>query len=930
MKKLEQLMTILILTGLSRKMPNTALFSFLKQSFTKSKLLRFKIFESLFFKDFLSKTQKISVFLLTITVVFTSCQESTEPYKDTKLSFEERAADLVSRMTIEEKISQMVYEAPAIERLGIPEYNWWNECLHGVGRAGLATVFPQSIGMAAMWDSEKMFEIGTAVSDEARAKHHDFAAKGQRGIYQGLTFWTPNINIFRDPRWGRGMETYGEDPYLTGEMALGYIKGLQGDHDRYLKLVATSKHFVVHSGPEPDRHRFNANPARRDFVETYTPHFKRTIQEGGVYSVMCAYNRLFDEPCCGSKYLESLLRDDWGFEGYIVSDCWAIRDFYREGDHEVVNTVEEAAALAVQAGTDLNCGNSYPALVNAYEQGLVTEEEIDVLVTRLMVARMKLGMFDPPSMVPYTDIPYSVVDSEKHRQMALDAARESMVLLKNDNNTLPLDKNLENIAVIGPNAHYLDALLANYNGFPSDPKTPFTGIKEKLPGANVQYAIGSRHAEKFPFLTVVPEEVLFSDESLEENGFSAQYFSNTQWEGQPAWEGVEKQLDFVWWNDDPKPGIDNREFSALFTTYLVPPVSGEYHIGAEGFTGFTLSIDDEKKIDTGNEHHPSRDYTTLILEAGKPYKITIEYQQLKSNYPTMKFLWDMPGQNLKQEAMQIAAESDAVIMCMGLSPHLEGEEMKVQVPGFLGGDRTDIALPSVQKDLIKSIMSLNKPTVLVLLNGSALAFNREAENVPAILEAWYPGQSGGTAIADILFGDYNPAGRLPVTFYKSVDQIPPFDDYSMEGRTYKYFGDEPLFEFGYGLSYTTFQYSNLTVPKEVNAGENVSVSVEVTNTGESDGDEVVQLYLSFPALEDAPLRTLQGFRRIHLKKGETQTVSFALSPEQMALYHPENDLMVYEGEMMVSTGGKQPDAESIENQIVLQETIQVKGTKVIE
>ncbi len=352
--------------------------------------------------------------ILIAAIIFTSCGSTKEPYRDTTLSFEERATDLVSRMTVEEKISQMVYEAPAIERLGIPEYNWWNECLHGVGRAGLATVFPQSIGMAAMWDSEKMFEIGTAVSDEARAKHHDFASKGQRGIYQGLTFWTPNINIFRDPRWGRGMETYGEDPWLTGEMALGYIKGLQGDDDRYLKLVATSKHFVVHSGPEPDRHRFNAHPHMRDFVETYTPHFRRTIQEGGVYSVMCAYNRLYDEPCCGSKYLESLLRDDWGFEGYIVSDCWAIRDFYREGDHEVVNTVEEAAALAVQAGTDLNCGNSYPALISAYEQGLVTEEEIDVLVTRLMLARMKLGMFDPPSMVAYTGIPYYVVDSEKH------------------------------------------------------------------------------------------------------------------------------------------------------------------------------------------------------------------------------------------------------------------------------------------------------------------------------------------------------------------------------------------------------------------------------------------------------------------------------------------------------------------------------------
>lgn len=858
---------------------------------------------------------------LLVAIIFTSCAREKLPYMDTNLSFEERAADLVSRMTLEEKVSQMLYNAPAIEHLGIEEYNWWNECLHGVGRAGLATVFPQSVGMAAMWDNDMMFRIANAVSDEARAKHHYYAERGQRGIYRGLTFWTPNINIFRDPRWGRGMETYGEDPFLAGEKAVQYIKGLQGDDPRYLKVVATSKHFVVHSGPEPDRHRFNAMPGDRDFVETYIPHFRKTVLDGGVYSIMCAYNRLYDEPCCGSKFVEDLLRVDWGFEGYIVSDCWAIRDFYRPGDHEIVETVEEAAAMAVRAGTDLNCGNSYPALAEAVRLGLVTEEEIDICVTRLMVARMKLGMFDPPGMVPYTQIPHSVVDSETHRQLALEAARKSMVLLKNKNNTLPLSKDLQNVAVIGPNADKLEVLWANYNGFPSNPVTPLQGIRDKLPNANVMFAPGTRLAKEFPYMEIVPADYLFTSENLEEQGLTAELFDNNSLEGTPKHTRTDPLIDFTWWTDAPAEGLSYDNFSVRWTGYLIPPVSGEYSIGGEGFRAFNLYLDDVLMGRWNTEHHPHLEYSNIYLEAGKPYKILLEYRHWDVEHPTIKLVWDVPGQDRKGEALKIANEADAIILCMGLSPYLEGEEMKVEVEGFAGGDRVEIGLPAVQTALMKEIMKLDKPTVLVLLNGSALAINWESENIPAILEAWYPGQAGGTAIADVLFGDYNPSGRLPLTFYKSVDQIPAFDDYSMQGRTYKYFRGEPLYPFGFGLSYTTFSYDKLSLPEEIQAGEDLIVSVDVTNTGQMDGEEVVQLYVSHPGIPEGPVRTLQGFRRIPIKAGETKTVEFTLTPENLAVYHPEHQMMVPEGKLSISAGGGQPDEKALqERSVVVAET----------
>jgi len=869
-----------------------------------------------------------STIVYIMLMILVSCQSGQPDYLNTRLSFERRAADLVSQMTLEEKVGQMMYNAPAIDRLGIPEYNWWNECLHGVGRAGLATVFPQAIGMAAMWDDQMMFDIATAVSDEARAKHHAFAAEGKRGIYQGLTFWTPNINIFRDPRWGRGIETYGEDPFLAGELAVNYIKGLQGDDPKYLKLVATSKHFAVHSGPEPDRHRFNAEPTDRDFIETYLPHFKKTVQEGAVYSIMCAYNRLFGDPCCGSKMLESMLRDEWGFEGYIVSDCWAIRDFFNPGDHEVVETPEEAAAVAVQAGTDLNCGNTYPALIAAYEQGLITEEEIDVLVTRLMVARMKLGMFDPPSEVPYTNIPYSVVDSKEHQELALEAARKSMVLLKNENNLLPLQKDVKNVAVIGPNANRLEVLYANYNGFASNPVTPLEGIRQKLPDANVKFAPGTRLAKEFPYMEILPGEYLFTTSDLTENGLTAELFDNPTLEGSPVHTRTDKQVDFTWWTNAPAEGLSYDNFSGRWKGYFVPPTSGEYSIGVEGYRAFNLYLEGEEIARWDTEHHPHMEYETMDLEAGKPYEIMIEYRQHGTEYPMLKLFWDAPGDNMMAEALEIAAESDVVLLFMGLSPYLEGEEMKVKVEGFAGGDRVEIALPDAQTELMKEIMKLNKPTVLVLLNGSALAINWEKENIPAILEAWYPGQAGGTAIADILFGDYNPSGRLPVTFYKSVDQLPAFDDYNMANRTYRYIKiDEkapreerlqkmPLYDFGFGLSYTTFSYSNAIVPA-ITAGETITISADVTNTGTYDGHEVVQLYVSHPQIKEGPVRSLQGFQRVFLKAGETQTVTFEVKPEHMAVYHPEHKLQVPAGVISFTIGGSQPTRARIQNKNVV-------------
>ncbi len=870
---------------------------------------------------------KLKIFYkLFIIMILTSCANTVPIHKNDSFSFEERAKHIVSLMTLEEKVSQMGYESPAIERLEIPAHNWWNECLHGVARAGIATVFPQAIGMASMWDKQQMFNVASAISDEARAKHHDFASRGKRGIYQGLTFWTPNINIFRDPRWGRGMETYGEDPYLTGELGVQFIKGLQGDDPKYLKLVATAKHFVVHSGPEIDRHKFNAQPSVFDMINTYSPQFEKVVKEANVYSIMCAYNSYNGLPCCGNSELSNLLREKWGFKGYIVSDCWAIKDFYEKGAHEITETQQEASAMAVKAGTDLNCGDSYPSLVEAVKNGHITEKELEVSVERLMIARLKLGLFAPEGAVKYETIPYDIVDSEKHRLLALETARKSMVLLKNENNFLPLSKDIKKIAVIGPNANDLEVLLANYNGYPSNPITPLAGIKNKLPNAEIKYAVGSPLAKGLPIFEIIPSTVLFTTKDLKTNGLNAEYFNNGDLSGKPAHSRIDEKVDFVWRTTPPFSDINYDNFSVRWTGFLSVDSTGEYAIGGEAFSGMKLYINNKLLVQREDVHHPRKEYEYITLEAGKSYEIKLEYKQHNSEHAMMQLLWQAPKENLEKEAIEIAKNADVVILCMGLSPLLEGEEMKVKVDGFAHGDRLDVKLPEVQTNLMKKLKELGKPMVLVLLNGSAVAINWEEENIPAIVEAWYPGQAGGTAIADVLFGDYNPAGRLPLTFYKSIDDIPAFEDYNMTGKTYRYFKGTPLYDFGYGLSYSTFVYDNLIVADTNTTSKDLLVKVTVTNSGKFNGDEVVQLYVNRADDGFNPEKTLVGFERVHLKIGESKIVQFKITPKQLSKVNLKNhELEVSAQEIGISVGGMQYSKEREKQQKVLFKNIRLIG-----
>ncbi|MEO1486330.1 MAG: glycoside hydrolase family 3 C-terminal domain-containing protein [Bacteroidota bacterium] len=872
----------------------------------------------------------IGLFLLAGCSWVISKKTNDEMEIATPFDFEEKAKALVAQMTLEEKVSQMNYESPAIERLGIPEYNWWNECLHGVGRAGRATVFPQAIGLAATFDRDQMSKISNIISDEARAKHHEFASRGKRGIYQGLTYWTPNINIFRDPRWGRGMETYGEDPYLAGELAVRFIKGLQGDDPNYLKLVATAKHFAVHSGPEADRHSFNAVPSPQDFLNTYSPHFEKVVKEAGVYSVMCAYNSYNGEPCCGNIALSNLLRDDWGFEGYIVSDCWAIKDFYDEGAHEISADAKEASAVAVKAGTDLNCGDSYPALVQAVKDGLITEAELDVSLQRLMVARLKLGLFAPEGAVPYENIPYGVVDSEKHRLAALETARKSMVLLKNDNNTLPLDKNkIQKIAVIGSNADDLEVLLGNYNGYPTEPITPLQGIQNKLPNAKVSYAVGCKLAEGLPVFEPMPQSVMFTDGTLQTEGLKGEYFDNLNFEGQPKHTRVDPTVDFTWRTTPPFEDMNPDAYSVRWSGILSVAKSGTYALGGEAFSSMKLYLDNTLLMERHDVHHPKKIYEYVDLKAGEKYELRFECVQNNTEHSIMRLLWEAPKENLEQEALDIAKDADAVVLCMGISPLLEGEEMKVKVDGFSGGDRVHTKLPKTQSDLIQKIQALGKPTVLVLLNGSALSINWENENLPAIIEAWYPGQAGGTAIADVIFGDYNPAGRLPVTFYKDINDIPPFSDYDMKGKTYRYFKGDPLYEFGYGLSYANFAYRNVELPENISAGEDITLTVEVENKSALKGEEVIQVYVQNPNADNQnPHKTLAAFDRVGFAPGEKKSLTFKINKEQLSTVNEKGEKVIIPGTYEISVGGRQPSEESIAKGQVVLKKINVSGTTI--
>lgn len=850
---------------------------------------------------------KVSFYLLVLIAFFSSCNNDFDyPFQNPNLSTQDRVDDLVSRMTLEEKVSQLVYESPAVERLGVPEYNWWNECLHGVGRAGKATVFPQAIGMAAAFDTNLMLRIGDAISDEARAKHHEAIRRGKRGIYQGLTFWTPNINIFRDPRWGRGMETYGEDPYLTGELAVSFIKGLQGNDPNYFKTIATAKHFVVHSGPESSRHYFDAQIGDRDFWETYTPHFKAAVERANVQSVMCAYNRFDGEACCGSSYLlNDLLRNVWGFKGYVVSDCWALVDFYAW--HKVSKSKLDASALALKSGTDLNCGEVFPSLVQAIDSGLIAEFDVDIALKRLLTSRFQLGMFDSDKIVPYVHIPYDIVNCEKHQKLAIEAAQKSMVLLKNENKLLPLSKNLKTIAVIGPNADDEDVLLANYNGHPEKAITPLKGIRKKLgENTDVLYARGCDLAEGLPYLTPVPAEFLFVDKNLTQKGLKASFYDNITFQGSPVSSEIHDDVNFNWWENAPVENVSDDNFGVRWTGYILAPKSGEYYLGGDGMNGYSIYLNEEQIVEFYARDMNLKKYKKVMLQGGVAYKIRIDYYNTERT-ALMKFVWQIPEENKEKQALDIANKADVVIMFMGLSPRLEGEEMDVEVEGFKGGDRIALDLPDIQIKLMKKLKETGKPLVLVLLNGSALAINWESENIPAILEAWYPGQSAGTAIADILFGDYNPSGKLPVTFYKSADDLPNFENYEMDGRTYRYFNKEPLYPFGFGLSYANFEYSNLILPDKVNSTEGIRMSVEVKNNSNIAGEEVVQLYIKdIEASVPIPNLSLKGVQRVFLNAGEAKRVEFNITPDMLALYNDDMCHVVESGVFEISVGGLQP------------------------
>ncbi|MEN3323190.1 glycoside hydrolase family 3 C-terminal domain-containing protein [Mariniflexile soesokkakense] len=847
------------------------------------------------------KTRGLLLILLLVFEI--SYGQNTFPFQNSKLSQEERLNDLISRLTIKEKIEQLMSDAPAIDRLGIPKYNWWNEALHGVARSGYATVFPQSITIAASWNTDLLSQVASVISDETRAKHHEYIRLGQHDMYQGLTLWSPNINIFRDPRWGRGHETYGEDPYLTSQLGLQFVKGLQGNDPLNLKTVATAKHYAVHSGPEALRHEFDVAPNMQDLWETYLPAFRTLVKDGQVYSVMTAYNRVNNKAASASDELYDILRNKWGFKGYVVSDCGAIADIWKT--HKLTNDAASASALALKAGCDLNCGSSYKFLNDAIKEGLISENDLDISLKRLFLARMKLGMLDGDLKTPYSETPFSVNDNSAHSNLSRKAAQESIVLLKNENQLLPLSKDIKTVAVIGPNADNIMSLWGNYSGIPSKPVTILQGIKNKLsPEVKVLYAEGSPLADGIPTMEVIPSIYFRTDNNIQ--GLTGQYFNNIDWEGDPLFERIDDNISFQWDINTPDPRLKMGHYSIKWTGYILPPKTGIYSFSDWGKPFMEFSIETIKGGGK-HSHHASLNPKEIQLEAGKEYKIEIKYKNYYGD-ATAQMMWSKPTNNQKEEALEIAKKSDVVILTLGLNERLEGEEMSIKVDGFERGDRTKLDLPKAQEDLMKAIAETGKPVILVLVNGGALAINWAAENVPAIVSAGYPGQQGGNAIADVLFGDYNPAGRLPITYYKSIDQLPPFEDYNMKGRTYRYFYQEPLFPFGFGLSYTKFSYSNFKMLSKIDINKPINVSVKVSNIGDFDGDEVVELYLKDEeATTPRPNHQLVGFKRVHIKKGEQKEVQFTIQPRQLSIINNKNELVIEPGWFTISVGGEQPN-----------------------
>lgn len=822
-------------------------------------------------------------------------------YLNTTHSFEERAADLVSHMTLGEKVPQLINDAPAIPRLGVREYNWWNEGLHGVAALGEATVFPQAIGMAATWDDSLMLEIADVISTEFRAKHYANQHRfGGSAWFGGLTVWSPNINIFRDPRWGRGQETYGEDPYLTSRLGVAFVKGLQGEDPNYLKTVATPKHYAVHSGPEASRHRDDIHTNQKDLEETYLPAFRATIVEADAQSIMCAYNAVNGVPACANTVLlKDILRKEWDFNGVVVSDCGAVFDVYHENNHAYTQTPEEGMKAVFDAGLDLICGDAKEAnyIHSAIKKGLITEKQIDEILVRLFTARMRLGQFDPRHEV-FPKITAAHNDTDEHRQFARKVAEKSLVLLKNHNNFLPFKDDIKKLAVIGPNADSWDALVGNYNGTPSQPVTVLKGLRERFGEDNILYSPGTSLLDAVQ--EPVPAQAICVDAKCKRRGLKAEYYADKNFSGEPLIKRVDETAQIQWRNEV-------RSGAVRWTGYLEAPETGPYSLRYVADGGYRIWIDNNLVIDGWNvDWRPTIASGYINLAKGKRYALRIEAFQ-RGEQGNEEFVWSVPSDPGAERAVKIAEESDAIVFVGGLSAKVEGEEIPIPVPGFVGGDRIDINLPSVQRKLLQRLYATGKPVVVVLMNGSALAVNEANKSATAIIEAWYPGGQGGEAVAALLAGDFSPAGRLPVTFYKSVEQLPDFGDYSMQDRTYRYFSGEVLYPFGFGLSYSEFAYSNVKVtPSKWAASGKVTVSVDVKNTGAMDADEVVQLYLSRNDIENSPLRSLVGFKRVHIPGNATRKVSIALDKRQLSTVDENGERAIVPGKVELWIGGGQP------------------------
>jgi beta-glucosidase len=854
-------------------------------------------------------------------------QSGVEPYLNPDLPVAARVDDLVGRMTPAEKIAQTQNDAPAIPRLRVAAYNWWNEGLHGVARSGYATVFPQAIGLAATWDTGLIHRVADTISTEARAKYNQAQREDNHSIYYGLTMWSPNINIDRDPRWGRGQETYGEDPFLTGQAGSAFVLGLQGANPEYLKTVATPKHFAVHSGPESERHTFDAVVSAHDLEDTYLPAFRQLIVGAHAGSLMCAYNAVDGSPACASRMLlEQKLKRDWKFNGYVVSDCAAITDV--AVGHKFAGDMAHAAAASLQAGTDLSCGREYAALGEAVRLGLVSQAEIDQAVKRLFTARFRLGMFDPAARVGYNRIAFAEDDSPAHRALSLQVARASLVLLKNDRGTLPFPSalKLKTIAVIGPNAAALPALEGNYNAIASHPVTPLAALEQRL-GRKVIYSQGSPYVEGVP--VPVPGSVFsHTHGGVSEPGLQAEYFAGSAFAGHAVVSRVDRAIEFDWNGASPVAGVSSKAFSVRWTGFFTPPAAGaltfDFSLAhcspCEDDEAVRVWLDGKQVFNfdhaaTHGRRAPTEPFAVSFADTA-PHRLVVEYSHSSPHFGAGLTLgWNAPVEVLRQQAVAAAARADAVVVLLGLSPEIEGEEMPLHVQGFDGGDRTAIELPEVQKQLVDALADAlagsGKPMVLVLMNGSALALAGAEQKAAAILEAWYPGEAGGTAIADTLFGDNNPSGRLPVTFYASTSQLPSFEDYSMANRTYRYFTGTPLYPFGYGLSYTAFQYSaGRLSTKTLRAGDSIEVSADVKNSGQRDGDETAEVYLIPHNLPGAPLRALVGFAKVHLARGASSRVQLTIDSRQLSFVSPAGERSVRAGEYQLYIGGGQPTPES--------------------